>query len=253
MRSSVSVSRGYVTGFKSFLVRFLPRHGDWRPRIHPPAAPARLSRRELLIGLVYASIAVPGTLCSWHSISKTSSARDVTSQPIQFPADRTLGTLYALAKPHQRRASREPDSPMKYWERLDLARGKVGLPPNVLIWLELNANGLNHLLLMDVQDPHRYYRISIEADGEPPNASWYGGLARFTGLRELDLRNTTVYPDDLLFLEALPQLSRLWLPDPDGALERERLVARAARAGMFEAGRNRPQGSIHLRRKPLDK
>lgn len=253
MRSSVSVSRGYVTGFKSFLVRFLPRHGDWRPRIHPPAAPARLSRRELLIGLVYVAIAVPGTLCSWQSISKSSAARGVISQSVHFPAERTLGTLYVLARQNQRRASREPKRAMKYWERLDWARGIVGLPPNSLIWLELNPYGLNHLGLLDDLEAQRYYRISIAAGGEPTNTNGYLGLARFTALRELDLRNATIHPDGLSFLEALPQLADLWLPEPDGALERERLVARAAHAGMFESGRNRLQGAIYLRRKPVDK
>lgn len=253
MRSNLLVNHKIVSFIGPF-IRSIPAFRDtWHLPLWPSGVAARLSRRELLIGLGYASIAVPGIVCSCQAVSKTAATRSSGSQHLHFPAVRAIGTVYALARQDRRRAKRERENPMEHWERLGAARGKVVLSPGARLWLELNTHGLNEPEVMEARHCPMVYRLSLEAGVLTPADRWFVELERFNGLRELDLRNAPEPPANLAWLQALPTVTRLWLPEPVGALERERMVAQVARAGLVEVGRQVSRDSIHFRRKPVDK
>jgi hypothetical protein len=214
---------------------------------------ARFSRRELLIGLVYASIAIPGVVCSYSAVSKQATARNPGSRQLYFKIDRAAGTLYGLPRQVWRRAARERENPMKYWEPLGMARGTVPIRRGGRVWLALNAHGLNHPELLDQLEFQHIYRVSLEAGVMPTRDDWYQGLARFTGLRELDLRHAPRPPANLAWLEGLPNVVHIWLVEPKDAYFRRSLIEHASRAGLVEVSRSRSLGWIGLRRISVDK
>ncbi|MFO7975943.1 MAG: tetratricopeptide repeat protein [Candidatus Hydrogenedentota bacterium] len=116
---------------------------------------------------------------------------------IAFPEDESLGSVYLRRKGALERAP---------WERVGIAKGKVGIPPNQDVKLQMEKYHLKPLLELDPDDIQvlSLWNIKVKDQSLEP-------IKHLTGLKQLDIRQTRISPDGWVELqEALPECRILY-------------------------------------------
>ncbi len=110
---------------------------------------------------------------------------------LEFPRDESLGTLFLRRKGAP---DREP------WERVGAARGKIGIPPNQDVRVQVQVDNIEAFTALEPDDIQVLSLWNTNVRDRDLEA-----IKHLTGLRELDIRQTRVSPDGVGDLqEALP-------------------------------------------------
>lgn len=194
-----------------------------------------LPRPHLSSALLYAVVAVPGLLCSYHAMSmlEQTAGQKSDRRLLRFPAARPAGTLYSVDTSFGARMERfENGTTEERWVYLKPAQGDVRVTRGDRVWLELNGSTVGQPASLSKLNPDLLYRVSLEERSPLVSEELLLQLARLSGLRELDLRNARSLPADCDCLSGLSRLERLWLPWPEDAVARARSLRWGACAGM---------------------
>lgn len=193
----------------------------------PRNEPGPTSRRGL-VALLYVSVALPGILSSLYVTGYRVADlwEEDGCQVLQFDSHFAAGTLLLRDRfdPGVRRIHALGNS-LRGWTRLGPAHGEIQANPLDQVWLELNIAGVSNPSLLSSLSPHSLYRISIAPGCPPSGEALLARVSQFTGLHELDFRHAEKLPLDGLRLDSLPNLERIWLPQPSDEEERLRLKA----------------------------
>ena len=141
---------------------------------------------------------------------KTLGPKTVAARTISFGEDGSLGQLYArkwgwpsLSDPDSLRA--------RGWRRLADARGSVSVGANKEVLLVVRKDRNVDLSALSALKANDLQALTFQAGGF--SGRQLGHVADLTGLRELDLRRTSVTDDDLGHLRRLSSLRKLLLCD----------------------------------------
>jgi hypothetical protein len=148
---------------------------------------------------------------------------------LQFPADRSLGTLYDLNAREEFWPEHETTSPQKQprrrlwrgyqstgWfgytdphKKLGEARGEVSVPAGSRLRLVVDAKAANYdLSPLSRMQPDDFYAIRFSDVTPAPGAKQIEPVSHLTGLRDLHLPSS-LSNDDLAMLKAFPALQKL--------------------------------------------
>lgn len=205
----------------------------------PTEPPRRISRRELLLAGLYGALAVPGVVASYGSVQGRVAEQPPDALQVRFPSTYSAGTLYTVPTRYRRDAAREWSEPFSYWESLGPARGSFTLSPATLIWLAASAEAVSDLDALSGIPPQALYRLSLEPEGAMPDSEWLAGLARFTGMQDLDLRHATALPDRLDGLGTHPSLKSVRLPADTGNDALDALSLQLSAMNFMPVGKER--------------
>jgi len=116
---------------------------------------------------------------------------------LEFPEDESLGSVYLRRKGA---LEREP------WERVGEAIGKIGIPPNQDVKVQIEKYHLEPLLKLEPDDIQilSLWDVKVDDKGIEP-------IKHLKGLKELDIRQTEISPDGWVELQkALPECRILY-------------------------------------------
>lgn len=178
--------------------------------------------------LLYVLVALPGILSSLHVTGYR--VADLWEEDdwriLQFDSHFAAGTLHLRDRfdPRVRRIFTIGHG-VRGWAPLGPAVGEIRVNSLDQVWLELNIAGVSNPSLLSGLSPHSLYRISIAPGCPPADEALLTRLSQFSGLHEIDFRNSGKLRIDGLRLDSLPNLERIWLPQPSDEEERLRLKA----------------------------
>ena len=191
----------------------------------PGNEPNPTSHRGFMV-LLYVLVALPGIVSSLHVTGYR--VADLWEEDdwkiLQFDSHFAAGTLLLRDRfdPRVRRIFTIGHG-VRGWTPLGPALGEIRVNPLDQVWLELNIAGVSNPSLLSGLSPDSLYRISIAPGCQPADEALLTRLSQFSGLHELDFRHAEQLPLDGLCLDSLPNLERIWLPQPSDEEGRLRL------------------------------
>jgi Leucine-rich repeat (LRR) protein len=165
-------------------------------------------------------------LCLPVAGEEPASAASSTPRTIQFPSDRSMGTLSILTGVDTRRYRIGPnDTPPPEWQYVAEARGIVTVPVYARVMLSVGRSALGDLSPLAELGSHDLYALSVscpEGEDANPDKDVMPYLSGLTGLKELSLNRYAISGVGARHLTNLKELEyfHMWLSSErfDGAV-----------------------------------